>query len=548
MTVDPITLAVIRGRLGLIAEQMQIAMIRSAFSAIVKESGDVAAAVFSPRGDLVAQASGVPILLGAAQTAVRSVLARFGTAPLHDRDVFVLNDPYDGGSHLPDIAAIAPVLWHGALIGFCCVVAHHVDLGGSTAGSLPVNATEIFHEGLRLPPVKLVNAGVMDAGLRAVIMANTRFPFELIGDIEAQIAACRLGGAALQELAASHGADGLAAYAGALIARSAQLTLQELRAIPPGRTCFVDYMDSDGVNLTTRLRIEVAISFADDVLTIDFTGTCPQAAGPFNATPSTVLAAASYVVRCITGSRIDTNAGCFTPIRLVLPPGSLVNPRPPAPVNARSMTFGIIIDVLFGALAQALPDRVPAASFEYPNLSFGGHDPATGRAFVFNETGCGGLGARPWADGIDAFRSKAGNSLNSPIEATETDTPLRIEHFRLRPNSGGAGHYRGGLGFDKAFRLLRGEASVSHRSERHITGPYGLAGGQPGAPSISTVHRADGSTEVIPSKLVFRLREGDVLRFQTAGGGGYGDPASRSPAAISQDLREGKVSPQEPER
>ncbi len=541
MTIDPITLAVLRGRLGLIAEQMQIAMIRSAFSAIVKESGDVAAGVFSPAGDLVAQASGVPILLGAAQTAVRAVLHRFAAAPMQDGDVFVLNDPYEGGSHLPDIAAVAPVLSDGTLVGFCCVVAHHVDLGGSTAGSLPVNATEIFHEGLRLPPVKLVTGGVVDAGLRAVIMANTRFPSELMGDIEAQLAACRLGGTALRALAQAHGADGLAAYAGALIARSAELTLQELRTIPPGRHRFVDHMDSDGVNADTRLRIEVAVGFADDVLTIDFTGTCPQAAGPFNATPSVVLAAACYVVRCVTGSRIDTNAGCFAPIRLVLPPGSLVSPLLPAPVNARSMTFGIIIDALFGALAQALPDRIPAASFEYPNVSFGGHDPATGRPFVFNETACGGLGARPWADGVDAFRSKAGNALNAPIEATETDTPLRIEHLRLRPDSGGAGRFRGGLGIDKAFRLLRGDVAVSHRSERHLAGPYGLAGGLPGAPSLSTVTRCDGTTAVIPSKLVFRLAPGDVLRVQTAGGGGHGVPADRDPAAVAQDRLAGKV-------
>ena len=545
MTIDPITLAVVRGRLGLMAEQMQIAMIRSAFSTIVKESGDVAAAVFGSDGALVAQASGVPILLGAALTAVRVVLERYGDDVMQDGDAYVLNDPYNGGTHIPDIIVVAPVLADGVRVGFCCVVAHHIDLGGMTAGSLPVNATEIFQEGLRLPPVKLVSAGVMDPALRAVIQANTRFPSELMGDIEAQIAACRLGSVALQALAAAHGIASLAAYEAALIVRSDALTRAALRAIPPGRFSFVDQMDDDGVDLDRRVRIEVAISFSDDVLTIDFAGTDPQLRGPFNANPSTVLAAAYYVVRCVTGSRIDTNAGCFAAIRLVLPPGSLVNPRAPAPVNARSMTFGIIIDALFGALAQALPERIPAASFEYPNVSFGGQDPATGRGFVYNETACGGLGARPWADGIDAFRSKAGNSLNAPIEATELDTPLRIDHLRLRPDSGGAGRFRGGLGFDKAFTLLRGEATVSHRSERHSAGPYGLAGGLPGAPSRSTLQRHDGALEVIPSKRVFRMQAGDALRLQPAGGGGYGDPRTRSRAAIQADLRDGKISAQQ---
>ena len=533
MTTDPITLAVVRGRLALIAEQMQIAMIRSAFSMIVKESGDAAAAVFDRDGALVAQASGVPILLGAALSAVQTVLDRFGGDTMREGDVYALNDPYDGGSHLPDIATVAPVFLDGGRVGFCCLVAHHVDLGGSTVGSLPVNATEIFHEGLVLPPVKLVSGGAMDPGLRAVLLANTRFPAELIGDLEAQIAACQLGVAALQSLAATHGAAALAAYQAALIAGSAAMTRQALLAVPPGPFRFVQHMDDDGVRLGTRLRIEVAVRAEDGALTFDFTGTCPQAAGPFNATRSVVLAAAYYVVRCVTGTRIDTNAGCFAAIRLVLPPGSLVDPRPPAPVNARSTTFGFLVDVLFGALAQALPDRVPAASFEYPNISFGGTDPATGRGFVFNETGCGGLGARPWADGIDAFRSKAGNSLNAPIEATELDTPLRVERFALRPGSGGAGRFRGGLGYEKSFRLLRGEVSVSHRSERHTEGPYGLAGGSPGAPSVSTLERAGGELETIASKRVFRMHEGDVLHIATAGGGGHGDPAERDGAAIA---------------
>jgi N-methylhydantoinase B len=542
MTIDPITLAVVRGRLTQTAEQMRIAMIRSAFSMIVKESGDAAASVFGPDGELWAQASGVPILLGAAMSAMQAVLDRFGHETMQEGDVFALNDPYQGGSHLPDIAVVAPVFAGTERVGFCCVVAHHVDLGGSTVGSLPVDATEIFHEGLRLPPVRLVHAGTMDPGLRTVLEANTRFPSELIGDIEAQIAACRMGAAGIQTLASLHGADGLRCYGAALIAASAAMTRTALQAIGAGPFQFVQHMDDDGVRIGSRLRIEVAVRMDGGVLELDFCGTCDQAEGPFNATRSVVLAAAYYVVRCITGSLIETNAGCFASIRLVLRPGSLVDPRSPAPVNARSTTFGFLVDVLFGALAQALPDRIPAGSFDYPNVSFGGTDPLTGRGFVFNETGCGGLGGRPGADGVDAFRSKAGNSLNAPIEATELETPLRVERYALRRDSGGNGRYRGGMGYEKVLRLLRGEATVSHRSERHTEGPYGLAGGQAGAPSLSRLQRADGRWETLTSKRVFRMRAGDALHLATAGGGGHGDARLRDKNAILRDIRDGKVS------
>lgn len=541
MSADAITLEVVRSRLELIAEQARFTMIRSAYSTIVKEAGDVAAALFDRDGILIAQAAGVPILLGATVPAMASVLAQYPVEEMEDGDIYLLNDPYQGGTHIPDLITIAPVLIESKRVGFVCVVAHHVDLGGQTIGSLPVDATDIFQEGLRLPPIRLCRRKVMDETVRRILLANTRFPSELIGDIEAQISACLIGGDGLRQLAAVHGVEALYECTRELVARSETLTRKALSALTAGRFSFADFMDNDGVALHQNLRIEVAAEVAEDGLTFDFAGTTQQVAGPFNASPSTVLAAAYYVLRCVTGSAIPSNGGCFRVIKLNLPEATLVNPKMPAAVNARSMSFGIIVDVLFGALAQAAPDKIPAASYDYPNVTFGGVDPMTDRSFVVNETACGGLGARPYADGIDVFRSKAGNSLNTPIEALETDTPLRVLRFGLRPDSGGAGQYRGGLGCSKIFSLLRGEIVVSHRGDRHRNPPYGLSGGRSGARSVSFVEKRDGTKLEIPSKLVFSMSPGDTLHFHTAGGGGFGDPRLRQTCAIREDLLNGKI-------
>jgi N-methylhydantoinase B len=543
VSIDPITLEVVRGRLGMIVDEMQVALIRSAYSNIVKEAGDVSAALFDRSGQLAAQASGVPIHLGAAIPAVARIIEQHFPQDMAAGDVFIMNDPFEGGSHLPDIVAVAPVFVVEKIVGYCCVIAHHVDLGGKTSGSLPVDASDIYQEGLRIPPVKLVHAGKMDPALRRILQANSRFPDDFIGDVEAQISACDVGAAGFRQLVTTYGSSTIEDCIASMQARSEQLTRQQLKSIPPGTYRFTDFMDNDGIDLNTRLKIEIAVIASADHLTFDFTGTCPQVRGPFNATPATVLAAVFYVVRAITGADIDTNSGCFKPMRMILPEGSLVNPTLPAAVNARSMTFCIIIDVLFGALAQALPDLIPAASYEYPNITFGGYDPVQGRYFVFNETACGGLGARPWADGIDVFRSKAGNSLNSPVEVMEMETPLRIVEFGMRADSGGAGKYRGGLGYTKIFEVLRGDITVSFRGDRHFTPPYGLSGGEPGACSVSFVQRADGSREIIPSKRVFRMGPSDRLYVHSAGGGGYGNPQERPLEAIQADIANGKISP-----
>jgi N-methylhydantoinase B len=542
MNLDPITLEVVRGRFDVIAEEMQFAMIRSAYSNIVKEAADTSTAIFDLKGQLVAQASGIPILLGVLVPAVQRIIKAFPAEIMRERDVYIMNDPYEGGTHLPDIVAVSPIFFEGYPLALSCVITHHVDIGGKTPGSLPVDATDIFQEGLRIPPVILAKAGEMDPTLVALLGANSRFPTEFLGDIRAQVAACHLGCQRVQTLARNYGATMLLECVEELLDRSERLTRQQLSAIPLGSYGFVDYLDNDGVDLTRRVRIEVRIDVSKNGLCFDFAGTSDQVAGPFNATPSTVLAAAFYVVRAITDPHIPNNTGCFRPISLKLPPGSLVNPHVPAAVNARSMTFCIIIDALFGALAQAIPNRIPAASYEYPVVTFGGWDSDKKSAFVFCELGCGGLGGRPWADGIDVFRSKAGNTLNSPVEAIEMDFPLRVLRYGLRPDSGGPGEFRGGLGYSKVIEVLRGAATVSHRGDRHFTPPYGLQGGSSGACSESFIERANGDRETIPAKLVFVLRQGDRIHLHSAGGGGFGAPFARKPESVRDDVLEGKVS------
>lgn len=542
MSPDPITLEVVRGRLDVIAEEMQSALIRSAYSNVVKEASDASAAIFDLEGQTLAQAAAIPIQLGVLVPAVRHILSVFPPAAMRQGDVYLLNDPYDGGTHLPDIVVAMPVFHGPRPIAFSCTITHHQDVGGKTPGSIPTDATEIFQEGLRLPALKLHDAGVPNRTLLQILERNCRLPEHVLGDLEGQVAACHVGGRRLQELVEDYGEAQTQACITELLNRAERLTRAKLAEVPAGRYSFIDYLDNDGIDLDRRIPVQANLTVDGSDLAIDFEGTSQQVTGPFNATPSTVLAAAYYVVRAITDPRIPNNAGCYRPVTLSFPARSLVNPSAPAPVNARTLTFNLLVDVLLGALAQAIPGRVPAAAYESLIVSFGGVDPLTDRPYVFLEIGCGGLGARPTLDGIEVFRSKGGNTRNSPVEAIEMDFPIRVVRYGLRVDSGGPGRYRGGLGYEKVFEVLRGEVTVSHRGERHYTGLWGLAGGSAGAPCRSFVLRRDGRTEVIPSKRVLTLGVGDQLHLFSAGGGGYGDPLTREVEAVLADVRDGKVS------
>jgi N-methylhydantoinase B/oxoprolinase/acetone carboxylase alpha subunit len=538
---DPIAIEVTRHKLEGIANEMQSTLLRSSFSPIVKEGLDASAGLFTADGQTLAQACAIPIHLATLIPVLQRIITVFPPGGMHPDDTFLLNDPYCGGTHLPDIGVVQPVFHQGRLVAFSAAMTHHQDMGGISAGSVPTNATEIYQEGLRLPPLKLYDAGKVNDTLVSIIRQNVRIPDTVMGDINAQVAACRIGARRLGELAGKHGHNALAAMFAELLTRSEIMTRQALACIPSGTYRYVDYLDNDGIDLDQPIRIEVAVTVNDAGLHIDFTGTSPQVRGPMNCVPSGSLAAACFAIRALTDPAIPTNAGCFRPISLTLPQGSLVNPEEPAPVNARTSTIKRITGAIISALAEVLPDRIPApAAGAMAMVAFGGRHPAGGN-FVTGDLIASGSGASALSDGVDVIETDATNCMNLPAEAMEMEMPIRLNRVALRTGSGGAGQYRGGLGTVREYEALVDGVTFTHRGERHFSAARGVFGGGDGARAESVILRRDGSAETIRSKIVTRLMRGDRVVVKTAGGAGYGDPALRDPDAVRADAADGKV-------
>lgn len=541
--VDPITLEVVRNKLDDIADEMEVTLLKSSHSAVVKEALDASAALFDVEAQQIAQATAAPIHLGMIIQGVKRTVELFPPEEMREGDVFVLNDPFDGGTHLPDVIMTIPVIHDGETIALATAITHHHEIGGRSPGSTPMDATEIFQEGLRIPPMRLYEAGEPNADLFAMVERNVRTPAAVFGDLNAQLAACTVGQRGIVRLAAKHGSPRLRAMMAELLDRAEDLTRRAIERIPDGTYRFVDYLDNDGIDLDRRPRIEVAVTVDGSRFQVDMTGSDPQVAGPINCVPASTLSAIYYAVKVVTDPTIPNNSGCYRSVEAILPEGSIVNALAPAAVNARAVVVRRTVDALLGALAQAIPDRVAAASNGHPLvLAMGGRDPEAADArYVTAEISTGGMGARPGKDGIEAIQTDTSNAQNIPVEALEMEAPVRVWHYRLRPDSGGAGEFRGGLGLEKCFELLRGQMTVSHRGERHYTAPWGLHGGTAGARCRSIVHRADGSTETVPSKANLELFAGDRLETWTTGGGGHGDPLTRQPERVLQDVRQGKV-------
>jgi len=539
---DPVTVEVVRHKLEGIANEMQQTLLRSSFSPIVKEGLDASSCLFTIRGETLAQATAVPIHLATLIPIVAKMLEVFPLATMKPGDVYCMNDPYLGGTHLPDVALVQPVFFNDRPIAISATMTHHQDMGGMSAGSIPTNATEIFQEGLRLPPLKFRDAGKYNETLVAIIRQNVRIPDAVMGDLNAQLAACNVGARRMAQLAGELGDNQALAIFDELLDRSEVLTRAALKTIPAGTYRYVDYSDNDGIDLDQPIRFEVAVTVKDGTFHCDFTGSSPQVRGPFNCVPSGSLAAACYAVRAVTDPSIPTNAGCFRPITLELPKGSIVNPLEPAPVNARTATIKRITGCILGALKEVLPERVPAdSSGELVVLAFGGRH-AGGAPFVTGELIAGGSGAGVRSDGVDVIETDVTNCMNLPVEAMEMDAPIRIHRVALRQDSGGAGRQRGGLGVVKEYEILDGEISFTYRGERHFYAPQGAQGGGDGAKARAVIRRADGTEEVIASKTMARLMRGDRVVIETAGGGGNGPPAARDADALALDLADGKVS------
>jgi N-methylhydantoinase B len=463
---------------------------------------------------------------------------------MRDGDIYIFNDPYLGGTHIPDIALVIPVVSDDRVIALTASIAHHIDLGGSIPGSSAANATDIFQEGLRIPPLQFAHAGVIDEGLLRLIRQNTRMPDMVTGDLNAQIAAGKIAVRRVTELCARYSADTLLDMFDALIDRSERMTRDALRKLPQGTYSYIDYLDNDGVDLDRRIRIQVAVTISDGDVEFDFTGTSPAVKGPLNIVPSGVYSAACYGVRAITDPSIPTNGGCFRPVRVKLPEGSLVNPPEGAPVNGRTHPMKRLASCIVGALAQALPTRFAApAAASLLVVTFGGQWP-DGRNFVVTDLINGASGGAQGQDGLDCIATDMTNGMSMPEEALEMEAPIRLLCNALRTDTGGAGEFRGGVGIVREYEVLQGPVKFSHRGERHYSQAQGLLGGGPGATAHSEIRRRNGTVEEIRSKIVTQLETGDRVRIMTPGGGGYGHPEHRERKAVARDIADGKVKTQ----
>jgi N-methylhydantoinase B len=541
MSHDPVRLELIKNAVGSVVDEMVLTIVRIAYSSILKDTMDLSSAFCDPQGRMIAQGLSLPLHLGSIPDAMDAVLGKYGDT-LRAGDIVVLNDPYLGGMHLPDIFMFQPVFHAGVLIGYAVVVAHHNDMGGRVPGSSAADSTEIFQEGLRIPIVKLHDRGVVNETLVDMLRLNVRVPDVVLGDLDAQVAACRIAERGMQELAAKYGAEELLASFEALLDYSEREARRTIRAIPDGVWRFTDHLDDDGVRMDQPVTVQVAIHVTGDTLTIDLAGSSPQVMGAINATLSFAKSAAYFAIRAIMDWDVPNNAGFFRPIRVEAPLGCFLNPRSPGAVAARGVSGFRLIDALFGALAQAVPHRVRAAGEGgTTSYSIGGVG-RDGRYALFREALMGAWGAGEGREGIDGVANPACNIGNAPIEVVESQNPVRVERYELVADSGGAGEHRGGMSVERQLRFLGETATLQLRSDRRRFPPYGLAGGQHGAPSATHLHNADGWSE-LPTKFTRPLRHGEALRHRTAGAGGHGDPLRRDPLLVLEDLRDGKVTP-----
>jgi N-methylhydantoinase B len=539
--IDPITFEVIKNALDSIADQTAISLMRSAYSAIVRDSLDYSTAICDGHGRMLAQGLTTPLHLGSFPEAMRHVVETYRGSMLPG-DLYILNDPYgSGGMHLPDVYVIKPLFARSEVVGFAATLAHHTDMGGIAPGSNAVHATEIFQEGLRIPLMKLHDAGRPNTDLLRIIEQNVRLPTEVLGDLRAQVAGCVTAERGFTQLLERYGVDEVRFYGDQMLDHAERLMAAEIDAMPDGSYEFTDHIDGLG-DKPQPITFHVKVTIMGSKLIADWTGTSAQVAAGINTPIPFTRSAVYLVMRSLAGSRdLPNNEGYMRPITVVAPQGTIVNSISPAPVASRGITGFRVIDTLLGALAQAVPDRVPAAGeggVSWPTI--GGYD--NGRPFVYVESILGTWGARPNADGTEGMPNPGANQSNQPVEMIEAELPLAIERYGFVTDTGGSGRYRGGLALERQYRVLAEQAGMTMRSDRRSHLPYGLAGGSPGTPS-SNVINPGANERVLPTLPMesVALRRGDVFRHVTAGGGGYGDPLERDAQTVLEDVLDEKL-------
>jgi N-methylhydantoinase B len=541
--VDYTTMEVIKGALVYAAEEMGIALKKSAYSPNIKERMDHSCALFNNKRQLIAQAEHIPVHLGSMALAIKLGLEEY-EGKLSQGDMILLNDPYISGTHLPDLTLIAPIFFEDKIVGYAANKAHHTDIGGKTPGSLAADSTELYQEGLIIPPVKLVKGGEIDPELSNLIRSNVRTPDIQMGDLRAQIAANNTGSRRVLELVELYGIDVLHSSMNQIMDYSEQRMRQEILAMPDGIYSGVDYLE-DILPGGGDVEIKVKVTKKGDSIEFDYDGTSKQVESPVNAPLGVTVAGIYYTLISITDPTIPVNDGCFRPITLKVPLGCMMNPNRPAPVAGGNVeTSQRNVDVIMKAFSQITPDKVPAASQgTMNNITLGGMKD-DGTPWTFYETIAGGNGGRPTSDGVDGIHINMTNTMNTPIETLEAYQPLQFKTYRFRPDTGGPGKFRGGCGIERVWTLTSEKATLSVMAERNKIQPWGLNGGHGGALGEFILVKADGSEEKLPSKVTIEIHRGDTLIIRTPGGGGYGDPLERNHEKIREDVLNGLVSPE----
>ncbi|MDE0532992.1 MAG: hydantoinase B/oxoprolinase family protein [Albidovulum sp.] len=545
LKIDPITLEILLNALRSVADEAYNALTRSAYSTNIKERKDHSTAIMDAKGRLVAQAeNSLPIHLSSMAGLMHALLKKYSVEEIHEGDIFVSNDPHAaGGSHLPDINLASPVFYDGKLLAFACNIAHHADVGGMAPGSVAGGMTEIYQEGLRIPAVKLFDRGRLVRDLFEILLLNVRVPSERRGDYNAQIAACRLSERRMTEIAERYSAETLAAAFDEIILRTESRLRAAILGMPDGAYSFEDVMDDDGCE-NFDIRIAATVRISGDRISFDFEGTAPQAKGNINSPYNASHATLCYVLKALVDPDVPNNEGVLNVCEMIAEPGSLVNCAAPAACASRANTCQRIVDVVIGALAEALPEAVVAASNGANTAAvYSGHSPSSGEPYVYLETIGGGFGGRATKDGTDGVQVHSTNTSNLPIEVVESEYPLRVARYELVANSGGAGEYRGGLAIRRDVMALDHFCTFSGQGERFRHRPWGLFGGARGETGRFELISPQNRRTSLPGKpMAVEVPPGATISVQTAGGGGYGSPEGRSPEARADDLASGKFS------
>jgi N-methylhydantoinase B len=537
---DPVTAELFRNAVTAIGDEMALTIYRTAYSGVLKNIMDYSTAVCDVQGRLVAQGLSLPGHLCSIPVALQAALRHFG-GDIADGDVLTLNDPYDGGMHLPDIFVFKPIFSDGAPIAYAATICHHTDVGGRVPGSNASDSTEIFAEGLRIPPLKLYERGKPNDTLFRMIERNVRLPGRVFGDLRAQLAACAIAERGMHDLLARHGAAGVRTLMDATMDHSERLTRHCLSELPDGEATFTDWIDDDQIDEGVPIKLVCTVLKRGDTMRFDWTGSAAQVKGAINNTWSYTAAASFTAAKSVLSVNMPNNDGVFRAIEVIAPPGTIMNALPPAACAARGLTGFRAVDCCFGALAQLYPDRVLAAS-EGGNtgITIGGYDAAR-RPYIYVDFLSGAWGGRPWADGLDGNTSLFANMASFSVEVIEAENPLEVLDYAMVPDTAGAGMYRGGVSLRRTWRMLADEGILQVRADRQTHRPYGLSGGKPGAAGRNILDPGTQAERKLHAKLTMTLRRGDVFRHDLPGAGGWGDPLLRDTAMVAKDLRDGFV-------